>query len=404
VNALLYGRLAMKLSIIIVNYNVKYFLEQCLHSVVRAAEGLQTEIIVVDNASSDGSIDYLQPLFPSVHLIASKKNLGFGRANNLALQQAKGEYVLFLNPDTIVPEDCFKRCISFFEHHPKAGALGIRMLDGSGSFLPESKRSFPSTSTAFFKAVGLADAFPKSKFLNKYSLGYLDEKHNHPVDVLAGAFVMIRKCVLDEVGGFDEQFFMYGEDIDLSYRIKKAGFENWYFAETPIIHFKGESMKKWSADHVKVFYEAMIVFVKKHYQGSGAGLLKLLLIGGIRLKSMVSLLKGSVSHQTNKVSISKNVAIIGTDEDVIVCKQLYLTQPLSNIHMFCDEFSTLQQFCIKNKITQLVFCSAALNSSTAISLIDQLGNKYSYRFHASGSNSFVGSDHKSELGEALALK
>ncbi len=395
----------MKLSVIIVNYNVKYFLEQCLHSVLRAVEDLNAEILVIDNASSDGSIDYLKPLFPSVNFIASSKNLGFGKANNLAFQQAKGEYILFLNPDTIVPEDCFNKCINFLEQHSKAGALGVRMLDGSGDFLPESKRSFPSTSAAFFKAIGLSDAFQRSKFFNKYSLGYLDEKQDHLVDVLAGAFMMIRKKVLESVGGFDEQFFMYGEDIDLSYRIRKAGFENWYLAAAPIIHFKGESMKKWSADHVKVFYEAMIVFVKKHYNGSGAGLLRLMLITGIRVKSLVSLLKGSVVNKSDKKSYSlKNVAVIGGDKDLNDCKQLiHLKYPGPTLFRFDKDIATLKEFCISNKIQQVVFCSSVVSYTTAISIIQELGSNYSYRFHANNSLSIVGSDSKSELGESLAF-
>lgn len=394
----------MKLSVIIVNYNVKYFLEQCLHSVLRAVEDLHAEILVIDNASSDGSVDYLKPLFPSVDFIAGSTNLGFGKANNLALQQAKGEYILFLNPDTIIPEDCFSKCINFLEQHSKAGALGVRMLDGSGNFLPESKRSFPSTSTAFFKAVGLSDAFSESKFFNKYSLGYLDENKNHRVDVLAGAFMMIRKSALDQVGGFDEQFFMYGEDIDLSYRIKKAGFDNWYFAEAPIIHFKGESMKKWSADHVKVFYEAMIVFVKKHYKGSGAGLLKLLLISGIRIKSFISLLKGSMQTSRNiATSAGKNIAIIGTTSDLDVCKQMYQSTQQNQITRFKGELSELKEFCVSNKINQIVFCSSTIDYKAAIAVIQKFGSSFTYRFFATESKSIIGSDYRSALGEALVL-
>jgi GT2 family glycosyltransferase len=260
----------MMLSVIIVNYNVKYFLEQCLHSALQAPATVEAEIIVIDNASTDGSVEYLQPLYPEVKFITSKENMGFAKANNLALKKAKGEYVLFLNPDTLVPEDCFEKCVRFMENNLKAGALGIRMLDGSGKFLAESKRSFPTASTAFYKLIGLSVLFPKSKIFNKYSLGYLDEYENHVVDVLAGAFMLVRKSVLEEVGSFDETFFMYAEDVDLSYRIQKAGYENWYFAGSSIIHFKGESTKKGSLNYVRMFYNAMSVFVKKHYTGERA--------------------------------------------------------------------------------------------------------------------------------------
>jgi GT2 family glycosyltransferase len=206
----------MQLTVIIVNYNVKYFLEQCLLSVQKAIEGIQAEVFVVDNASSDGSREYLEPKFTNIHFEWNKENVGFGKACNQALKQAKGDHVLFLNPDTVVPEDCFTACFNFFQQTPDAGAIGIRMLDGSGKFLPESKRSFPSPITSFYKLSGLSSIFPRSKTFGRYHLGYLDQHKNHEVDVLAGAFMMIRRDVVNQTGGFDESFFMYGEDVDLS--------------------------------------------------------------------------------------------------------------------------------------------------------------------------------------------
>lgn len=259
------------MSVIIVNYNVKYFLEQCLLSVQKAASGLDTEVMVIDNQSKDGSLEYLVPKFPDVKFISNKNNTGFANACNNGLANAKGEFVLFLNPDTILPEDCFQKCISFFEAHSHCGALGVKMIDGLGKFLKESKRSFPSPLTSLFKLFGLSAIFPKSKWFGRYHLGHLDTDTEHEVDVLAGAFMMIRKKVLDEVGGFDESFFMYGEDVDLSYRIQKAGYKNYYFPGTTIIHFKGESTKRGSLNYVKVFYKAMSVFVRKHYGGAKAG-------------------------------------------------------------------------------------------------------------------------------------
>jgi len=260
-----------------VNYNVKHFLEQCLYSVQKAINGSRAEIIVVDNNSEDGSLEYLTPAFPEVCFICNSENKGFSRACNQGLRQASGEYILFLNPDTIVPENCFKNCIAFFEHHKDAGALGIKMLDGSGSFLKESKRAFPDPLTSLFKLFGFSKLFPGSRLFSKYHLLYLDENENNEVDVLAGAFMMIRKSVLDEVGGFDETFFMYGEDVDLSYRIQKAGYRNYYFAGSSIIHFKGESTRKSSMNYVKMFYKAMADFVRKHYGGSKAGIYNLLI-------------------------------------------------------------------------------------------------------------------------------
>lgn len=238
---------------------------------------MEAEIIVVDNNSADNSIEYLTHKFPVVTFIANKENTGFAKACNQGFGQAKGNYILFLNPDTIVPEDCFTKCISFFEANKDVGALGIRMLDGSGNFLKESKRSFPSPSTSLYKLFGLAKLFPHSKTFSKYHLGYLKEDENNEVDVLAGAFMMIKKEVLDKVGGFDETFFMYGEDVDLSYRIQKAVYKNYYFADSSIIHFKGESTRKGSMNYVRMFYNAMSIFVRKHYGGSKAGLFSFLI-------------------------------------------------------------------------------------------------------------------------------
>lgn len=237
-----------------------------------AITGTDAEIIVVDNSSSDGSLLYLRPLFPNVKYIANLENTGFAKACNQGLEQATGHYVLFLNPDTIVPEDCFKKCMAFLDADAKAGAAGIKMLDGSGRFLKESKRAFPAPLTSLFKLFGLSKLFPKSKLFSKYHLGHLEKDENNEVDVLAGAFMMIKKEVLDKVGGFDEIFFMYGEDVDLSYRIQQAGYKNYYFAGSSIIHFKGESTRKASMNYVRMFYKAMSIFVKKHYGGRRAGL------------------------------------------------------------------------------------------------------------------------------------
>ncbi len=281
----------MNISIIIVNYNVKHFLEQCLYSVQAALKNVGGEIIVVDNASSDNSIEYLQPKFPLAKFIANKVNSGFGKACNQGYKMALGKFILFLNPDTIVPEDCFERCISFFNSTPDAGALGVKMLDGSGKFLKESKRAFPSLSTSFYKFLGLAGLFPHSKIFAKYYLGNLDSTKNHEVEVLAGAFMMIKRNVLEVTAGFDEAFFMYGEDIDLSYRIQKAGFKNYYFSETEIIHFKGESTKKGSLNYIQQFYGAMSIFVNKHYTNGAAGVFKIFIHIGIWIVAFISAIR-----------------------------------------------------------------------------------------------------------------
>lgn len=285
----------MQLSVIIVNYNVKYFLEQCLLSVLRACEGLSVEVIVVDNASSDGSVDMVKQKFPNVKLIANADNTGFSKANNQGIKTASGEYVLLLNPDTVVAEDTFTECVLFMNNHPEAGALGVRMIDGKGNFLPESKRGLPTPAVAFYKTFGLSFLFPQSKTFGKYHLGFLPENETNEVDILSGAFMFIRKAALDKAGLLDETFFMYGEDVDLSYRIQQAGYKNYYFADTTIIHYKGESTRKGSLNYVRVFYKAMIIFAEKHFSGNQSSLFSLCINFAIVLRGMLTLLSGMVA-------------------------------------------------------------------------------------------------------------
>ncbi len=235
------------------------------------------DVWVVDNNSVDGSVAMVKEKFPWVKLVESKKNLGFSKGNNLVMTQAEGEYILLLNPDTLVEEDTFKKIVDFMDTRPDAGGLGVNMVDGQGKFLPESKRGLPTPSVAFYKIFGLAHLFPKSKTFGKYHLGYLSKEETHEVEILSGAFMLLRKSVLDRIGLLDETFFMYGEDIDLSYRILKAGYKNYYFADTRIIHYKGESTKKSSVNYVFVFYRAMIIFAKKHFSQKNASLFSFLI-------------------------------------------------------------------------------------------------------------------------------
>lgn len=281
----------MKISIVIVNYNVQYFLEQCLLSVANACKGMNAEVFVVDNNSSDGSVEMVARKFPDVKLIANKDNEGFSAANNQAIRLAKGEYILLLNPDTVVEEDTFSKTCNFMDAHPDAGALGVLMIDGKGNFLPESKRGLPVPSVAFYKIFGLASLFPKSKTFGKYHLGFLDKNEIHKVDVLSGAFMLLRKTALDKTGLLDEDYFMYGEDIDLSYRITKAGYFNYYFPQTRIIHYKGESTKKSSINYVFVFYRAMAIFADKHFAKGNARLFNLLITLAIYLRAGLAVLK-----------------------------------------------------------------------------------------------------------------
>lgn len=277
------------LSIIIVNYNVKHFVEQCLHSVFNASKNLNIEVFVVDNNSVDGSVPFIKQKFPQVKLIENKTNTGFSVANNQAIKLSTGKYVLLLNPDTVVQEDTFEKVVTFMNEHPEAGGLGIKMFDGKGKFLPESKRGLPTPAVAFYKIFGLAKLFPNSKKFGQYHLTYLDKDKTHQIDVLSGAFMLMRKETLDKVGLLDETFFMYGEDIDLSYRITLGGYKNYYFADSSIIHYKGESTKKSSVNYVIVFYKAMAIFAQKHFSSGNAILFNFLIHLAIYLRATIAI-------------------------------------------------------------------------------------------------------------------
>ena len=293
------SKTTVDLSVIIVNYNVVYFLEQCLNSVIAASKNLKVEIFVVDNNSVDGSVELVREKFSEVNLIANKENTGFSRANNQAIQLSSGKYILLLNPDTVVEEDTFEKTLKFMNEHQDSGGLGVRMIDGKGKFLPESKRGFPSPWVAFCKIFGLSKVFPKSKTFGQYHLGYLSEFEINEIDVLSGAFMLMRKETLDKVGHLDETFFMYGEDIDLSYRIKLGGYKNYYFPETKIIHYKGESTKKSSVNYVFVFYKAMVIFAKKHLSANNAQLFSIAINLAIYFRASFAILNRFVQ----KISI-----------------------------------------------------------------------------------------------------
>ena len=283
----------VKLSVIIVNYNVCYFLEQALLSVRRAVEklGQPVEVFVVDNNSADGSVSMVRARFPEVRLIANCDNPGFSKGNNQALRLATGQYQLLLNPDTVVEEDTFRACCDFMDAHPDCGGLGVKMLDGQGKFLPESKRALPTPAVAFYKMFGLAALLPTSRTFGRYHLGFLDKDQTHEIEVLSGAFMLLRQDALNQVGLLDEDYFMYGEDIDLSYRLTRGGWKNYYFPGTRIIHYKGESTKRTSVNYVFVFYRAMVIFAEKHFAPGRAGLFSLLINAAIWLRAGAAVLE-----------------------------------------------------------------------------------------------------------------
>lgn len=354
--------MAHKLTVVIVSYNVKYYLEQCLVSLRRALTGIDAEVYVVDNDSKDDSIGYLAPRFPEVKMIASRHNLGFARANNLAIRSSESEYVLLLNPDTIVGEESIRQSIAFMDAHPKAGAAGVRMLRTDGSDAKESRRGLPTPLTSFYKISGLCERFPNSRRLGRYYMSYLPWDEPNPIEVISGAYCFLRRKALDEVGLLDEDFFMYGEDVDLSYRLLKGGYENWY-VPVEILHYKGESAHKSSFRYVHVFYNAMLIFFRKHY-GNKAAIISLPIKAAVVVKATITLLhmKATAVHKSlgfftrNKDTYVQYV-FIGSAEAIGKCRRLCRhrgvemefvegnaqTMPQGHSNM---ELATKQKFCV----------------------------------------------------------
>lgn len=245
----------MKLSVVIVNYNVRQYLTACIDSVALALKDVESEVFVVDNNSTDDSAEVIARDYPWVHLINNIENLGFSKANNIAIRQSMGEYVLLLNPDTIVAEDTIRNVLTFMDEHPEAGAAGVKMHNADGTLAPESRRAIPTPWVAARKMLG---------FTRRYYMSHLSWDEPRQIQVVSGAFFMVRRKALDQIGLLDEDFFMYGEDIDLSYRLLKGGWQNWYLPYS-IIHYKGQSTKKSDFRYVHVFYQAMLIFFRKHY-------------------------------------------------------------------------------------------------------------------------------------------
>lgn len=279
----------MDLSVIIVSFNVRDYLRQCLVSVKAAIQQIECEIFVVDNNSDDGSAEMVRNEFPDVKLIVNTVNAGFSKANNQAINRSAGQFILLLNPDTIVEKDTFTGCIEFMDRHPDCGALGIRMSDGAGNFLPESKRAFPSLPTAFFKTSGISRFFPGSRIINRYYLPEVDQNEISFTEVISGAFMFIRRLTLDKSGFFDEDFFMYGEDIDLSFRLLQTGYHNYYFPMARVVHFKGRSTSRIGYKDILHFYEAMRIYIRKRTAEGKYGSLHLLIIAAVYLREMVAL-------------------------------------------------------------------------------------------------------------------
>jgi GT2 family glycosyltransferase len=366
----------MKISIVIVSYNVKYVLEQCLYAVRAAANGLEIEIFVVDNNSTDDSVTYLRPTFPEVIFIVNNDNTGFAKANNQAMRQCQGEYILLLNPDTVIGEDSLNNLCRFMDEHPQAGAAGVKMLNAHGAFLPESKRSFPSPRVSFCKLFGLSKLFPHSRRFASYSLPYLNPDKQHQVDVLAGAFMFLRHEALKQTGLFDESFFMYGEDIDLSYRITLGGYQNYYIPER-ILHYKGESTKKGDKKYLHAFYDAMSIFYKKYYPHSGwliAGLIRLSIV--VR-KGYAALFERK--HRPQKTKIRHRRALILGRETHYEKAKLLLNDRTPGINIFTyrsiDEklrLDEINQSPHTKEFTDIIFCYPDISFKQMLLFMDRM--------------------------------
>lgn len=371
----------MKLSVVIVSYNVKYYLEQCLYSLTRALTDIDAEIFVVDNHSNDGSAVYLKRRFSNVNFIESNHNQGFARANNIAIRQSEGDYVLLLNPDTIVGESVIEKVLQFMDSHSDVGGSGVKMLKTDGSFAMESRRGLPTPLTALYKMTGLCNRFPKSRVFGKYYMSYLDQSVSSEIEVISGAFCMLRSSVLHEIGLLDETFFMYGEDIDLSYRLLQGGYKNWYLP-VPILHYKGESTHKSSFRYVHVFYKAMYIFFRKHYAHLSF-LISIPINTAIYFKAFTALIGMQMQKLRSSLGFFDRVTaepcyfFIGRQPVLDQCRRLAMRKGLSATFFEADETSVPQGHITalthteKDAITYVVYDTDAYSYDTILRLFAQ---------------------------------
>ena len=371
----------MKLSVVIVNYNVSHYLLQCVDSLSHALRGTDSEVIVVDNHSRDNSVTLLRQYHPEVRIVENLHNLGFAKANNIAIRQSRGEYVLLLNPDTIVSESVVKGVISFLDSHPEAGSAGVRMLNADGTVAPESRRGVPTPMTAFYKLSGLCGMFPNSRRFGRYYLGHLPWDSPQQIEVVSGAFCMLRTSVLKKVGLLDEDYFMYGEDIDLSYRILKSGATNWYVPET-ILHYKGESTHKSSFRYVHVFYQAMLIFFRKHFSNLGI-LVTLPIQAAIAVKAFAALVSMLTEKMTkslgfttsNSSPVTADYICIGNETMLSACRNITMKYGLkASFYSMAQKEHALTVAGEASQRTFIVFDPHAFSFSAMISIIGNMRN------------------------------
>lgn len=374
----------MQLSVVILNYNVRYFLEQCLISVQKAAAGLDAEIIVVDNNSPDDSVAMVKSHFPDVKIIANPENSGFPKGNNIGVAQAKGEYICILNPDTVVAEDTFEKVLAFAEKQPDLGIVGVKLVDGTGKFLPESKRGVPTPFVAFTKIAGL---YRISKRFAKYYAAHLGENQSGKVDILVGAFMLMKRHLYNEVGGFDENCFMYSDDIDLSYMVLKTGRSNYYFYETSVIHYKGESTVK-DARYMQRFREAMDFFYRKHFRVS--------FLFDVFMKAgayFFSALKKSRSGGNREIS-----------QYLLVSDDVRLKDEISRAGKAGVDFSpgSALEKAVSGINTEMIFDAGYMTFKQIISAMESRANaRTTFRIAHKTHGFLIGSDSSNDRGEVL---
>nr|WP_315151137.1 glycosyltransferase family 2 protein [uncultured Flavobacterium sp.] len=385
----------MQLSVIILNYNVRYFLELCVLSVQKALEKIDAEIIVIDNNSQDDSCVMMKQRFPDVKLIENTANFGFPKGNNIGVNQARGEYICILNPDTVVAEDTFSKVLAFAKKQNDLGIIGCKLIDGTGNFLPESKRGVPTPFVAFTKIVGLYKIFPKT--FGKYYAQHLSENETGKVDILVGAFMLMKRDLYNEIGGFDENCFMYSDDIDLSYMALKKGKSNFYFPETSVVHYKGESTIK-DGTYMRRFQEAMNFFYKKHFQVSF--FFSVFMKIGIVFFSMVKMFQGKPSRSFGKTEMPDKYVLVSDSGEA---GEIFKEKLENQLNKTVVRQLSSQTFS-ENTTTEIIFDQNYLNFKTIIEAFEaNKGKQITYKIHPESSDYLVGSNSSFDRGEVVKI-
>lgn len=384
----------MQLSVIILNYNVRFFLEQCIFSVQKAIKNIEAEIIIVDNHSHDGSCEMVKTRFPQIKILENKENLGFPKGNNIGVSVAQGAYICILNPDTVVGEDTFEKILSFAQKQSDLGIIGCKLIDGTGNFLPESKRGVPTPWVAFTKISGMYKYFPKSSNFNQYYAAHLNENQTGKVSILVGAFMVMKRQVYLELEGFDEKCFMYSDDIDLSYKALLKGLDNYYYAETSVLHYKGESTVK-DAQYVKRFQEAMEFFYKKHFQKSlfFTAIMKIGANFFVKQKAIVPKASKKINHY---FLFSKNLDLVKKIETRTI-KTVYVSEFLNSKEVFFPNPKT-------NHIVEVLFDVNSFSFQDILLKMQELSNQnFTFKMISQHQDFMIGSDSSDDRGEVVDL-